>query len=111
MTRFVSPLELDDLGSGVLPAGADARAVRQAGKREWVRLFGRSGKEGADIRRTRAAAAVVGEGPCRTLFAHAGVRPELARPTDPPTTSPHSLPPSSPRTSPRSLPATAHILP
>jgi len=71
--RYVSRTELERLGSALVEAPNERMAH---GRRRWFDLLSSRAPLGHAIRRRRAAA-VVGSGACRTLFVHAGLRPEL----------------------------------
>ena len=70
-------------GTGRGPIHADGVRcvpVTVTSKQPLMRVRSPGGMQGAQVRRQRGAAALDGEGACRTLFSHAGVLPELLSP-------------------------------
>ena len=79
--EYASETELRRLGQAQ-PGGPRAPAAAlSAGRRAWDALFSANGELGRELAATHEAAAVVGEGACRTLFVHAGLSPAFAQKT------------------------------
>jgi hypothetical protein len=78
---YASDVELRALGeaAGAAPGSAAARA---AGAAAWDTRFGAGGDLGSRLAGTHVAAALAGEGACRTLFVHAGLAPAFATAPD-----------------------------
>ena len=77
--EYVSEAELRRLGQGQPGGLRSAAAALSAGRRAWDALFSATGDLGRVLAATHEAAAVVGEGACRTLFVHAGLSPAFAK--------------------------------
>ena len=79
--EYASAVELRRLGQAQPGGPRSAAAALSAGRRAWDALFSATGELGRVLAATHEAAAVVGEGACRTLFVHAGLSPAFAQQT------------------------------
>ena len=77
--EYASQAELRRLGHAQPGGPRSAAATLSAGRRAWDALFSATGELGRVLAATHEAAAVVGEGACRTLFVHAGLSPAFAQ--------------------------------
>ena len=78
-SEYASSAELRRMGAAAPGGSRSPAAALAAGRLAWNALFGAAGELGKGLAATHEAAAVVGEGACRTLFVHAGLSPAFTQ--------------------------------